>query len=101
MRIRAEVVQKQDPYLFAWAPSDDPDLEATIYEVMEGGGIDKRLGGDPDLALVESFVYTPEKMATLNIPADVMPSGWWLGYQVSPETYRRVAVGDQLYLEIE
>jgi hypothetical protein len=40
-------------------------------------------------------------MRTLNIPADVMPPGWWLGYQVSPETYRRVAVGDQLYLEIE
>jgi hypothetical protein len=99
MRIRAEVVAKQDPYLFAFAPSDDPELEAHVYEAMESG-IENTFEADPDVQLIESMVWTDEKVAKLGIPSGLVARGWDFGLQVSPETYRRVAVGDTLEIEI-
>jgi hypothetical protein len=104
MRIRAEVVAKREDghWVFAFAPDDRPELEDAVYEAMQaqalaGGGPD----GDQDAQMIESFVSTAEKLARLGIPPDTVPLGWWFGQQLSPETYRRVAVGDQLYVEIE
>jgi len=41
--------------------------------------------------LVESMVFTPEKIAKMGIPDGVMPLGWWVGFKVGDdETWARV-----------
>lgn len=32
--------------------------------------------------LIESMVFTKEKMQLLNIPEGTLPEGWWIGFKV-------------------
>ena len=32
--------------------------------------------------LIESVVFTEEKMQAMGIPAGLLPVGWWIGFQV-------------------
>jgi Putative phage serine protease XkdF len=121
MRIQATVVEKREAEhrIFGWAVLSQkrdgselidlqgdhvalPDLEAAVYEAMadglNGGEMHQ---GDAEARIIESFVVTPEKVARLGIPAGVLPSGWWIGQQVSDATFRKVAVGDRLWFSIE
>ncbi|MEW6183043.1 MAG: XkdF-like putative serine protease domain-containing protein [Bacillota bacterium] len=35
--------------------------------------------------LVESFMVTPEKLAKMGLPANALPTGWWVGFHVSDD----------------
>lgn len=45
--------------------------------------------------LVESIVFTPDKIEKMGLPAGSIPLGWWLGYKVDdPEVWKRVEKGE-------
>lgn len=69
------------------------ELEATAYEFV----LDARASGDMHDGgpvrgqLVESVVFTPEKLAKMGIPEGSVHQGWWVGFHVpSAEDYARV-----------
>jgi len=109
----AEVeIAKIDPYkhqVFGWAQVANWDgeevhdrqgdvvsieeLEKAAYNYV----LDVRVGGDQhgrvaksDIGprqtstLIESMVFTPEKIEKMGLPAD-FPQGWWVGYKVHDE----------------
>lgn len=82
------IVDKSGEYV------DDPEeLEEAAY----GFVLKNRVQGDShgrDLetniakqvgSMVESVVFTPEKIAKMGIPAGTMPTGWWVGFKVDDD----------------
>lgn len=70
---------------------DSEEMAKAAYEYVVGS----RVGGhqhrrtDDGMAfkvsdMIESVVFTPEKIAKMGLPADT-PVGWWVGYKVSDE----------------
>lgn len=51
--------------------------------------------------LVESIVLTPEKLEALGIAKGTVPLGWWVGYRVPAELYKRVQLGSRIMFSIE
>lgn len=35
--------------------------------------------------LVESVIFTPEKIAAMGIPEGTVPAGWWIGFKVTDD----------------
>lgn len=63
----------------------EPDeLESAAYKFVdlyrEGGEMHERGGV---AYLIESVVFTEEKMAAMGIPEGTLPVGWWIGFQVT------------------
>jgi hypothetical protein len=60
-----------------------------------GKGIDTGLGPRQTGALVESMVFTDDKIAKMGLPED-MPRGWWVGFKVSDEpTWQAIKNGER------
>ena len=87
--------------------SDDiiePDtLENAAYEFVklyrEGGEMHERGGC---ATLVESIVFTPEKMSAMGIPEGTLPTGWWIGFNVTDdEVWSKVKSGEYPMFSIE
>lgn len=82
----------------------DPDtLENAAYEFVrlyrEGGEMHER--GDCAV-LVESVVFTKEKMAAMGIPEGTLPTGWWIGFYVTDdEVWEKVKSGEYPMFSIE
>lgn len=61
------------------------ELEKAVYPYVKtarvGGEMHVKMGGG---TLVESVIFTPEKIAKMGLPANT-PSGWWVGYHVEDE----------------
>jgi hypothetical protein len=57
--------------------------------------------GEADSVLIESMVFTPDKLAKMGIPEGVVPYGWWVGYQVTPALFAKVKEGTRLMFSIE
>lgn len=84
---------------------DPEDLENAAYEYVlnyRGNGEmhepDKRIVG----TIIESVVFTPEKMAAMSIPEGTLPIGWWIGVQVSdPEVWKKIKDGTYTMFSIE
>jgi len=71
------------------------NLETVVYHYVRhsriGGAMHTVYAGE----LIESIVFTPEKIAALGIPAGVLPLGWWVGYQVlDPDIWAMVKSGE-------
>ena len=82
---------------------DPEDLENAAYEFVElyreGGEMHERGGA---AVLVESVVFTPEKMAAMGIPAGTVPTGWWIGFKVlDPDVWDKVKDGSYPMFSIE
>lgn len=89
---------------------DLPALERAAYvyvEEVEGGAFEKAApggemhAGEARNTLVESFVITPEKLDALGIGPGTVPLGWWVGYRVPPDVYKRVEEGARMMFSIE
>lgn len=83
----ASVVVKTDGTVVTDHHADliDPvDLEAAAYEfVLDGNGSGEDHNGEPvDGRLVESMVFTPEKLEAMGIPEGTVPLAWWLGFHI-------------------
>ena len=81
MRVDGEVIEDWQKDIV------EPDeLENAAYEFVklyrEGGEMHERGGA---AILIESVVFTEEKMQAMGIPAGTLPVGWWIGFKVTDE----------------
>lgn len=79
------------------------DLEKAAYEFVElyreGGEMHERGGA---AVLIESVVFTEEKMKAMGIPAGTLPIGWWIGFKVlDEEVWEKVKDGTYSMFSIE
>lgn len=82
---------------------DPEELENAAYEFVrlyrEGGEMHER--GDCAV-LVESVVFTEEKMQAMGIPAGTLPIGWWIGFKVTDDdVWEKVKSGEYPMFSIE
>jgi len=82
----------------------DPDvLEDAAYDFVEfyreGGEMHERGGC---AVLVESIMFTKEKMAVMGIPEGTLPVAWWIGFRVTdPDVWDKVKSGEYPMFSIE
>lgn len=82
----------------------DPEvLEDAAYQFVElyreGGEMHERGGA---AVLVESMVFTQEKMKALGIPEGTLPVGWWIGFKVTDaDVWEKVKDGTYSMFSIE
>lgn len=82
----------------------DPEvLEEAAYEFVElyreGGEMHERGGV---AVLVESVVFTKEKMQAMGIPEGIVPAGWWIGFKVTDDdVWAKVKDGTYSMFSIE
>ncbi len=76
------------------------EIERAAYQYVmksrKGGHQHRRDGENPFHAsdMIESVVFTPEKIAKMGLPDD-FPVGWWVGYKVNDDdTWDLVKKGD-------
>ncbi len=79
------------------------ELENAAYKFVElyreGGEMHERGGS---AVLVESMVFTKEKMKVLGLPEGVLPVGWWIGFKVlDKDVWEKVKNGKYLMFSIE
>ncbi len=78
-------------------------LENSAYNFVEfyreGGEMHERGGA---AVLVESVVFTEEKMKAMGIPEGTLPVGWWIGFKVTDqEVWERVKDGTYPMFSVE
>lgn len=82
----------------------EPDeLESAAYKFVdlyrEGGEMHERGGV---AYLIESVVFTEEKMAAMGIPEGTLPVGWWIGFQLTDaDVWQKVKDGTYSMFSIE
>lgn len=81
-----------------WITPDEIEKAAYKYvmDSRKGGHQHRREGDAPFHAsdMIESIVFTPEKIAKMGLPDD-FPVGWWVGYKVrDDDTWTKVKKGD-------
>lgn len=82
---------------------DPEELENAAYEFVklyrEGGEMHER--GDCAI-LIESVVFTEEKMRAMGIPEGTLPIGWWIGFYVTDDdVWEKVKSGEYPMFSIE
>lgn len=82
----------------------DPEvLEQAAYDFVElyrEGGEQHERGGVA--VLVESIIFTKEKMEALGLPEGSLPEGWWIGFKVTdPDVWEKVKSGEYPMFSIE
>lgn len=78
-------------------------LEQAAYNFVElyreGGEMHERGGCG---VLVESIVFTKEKMLAMGIPEGIVPEGWWIGFRVTDsDVWEKVKSGEYPMFSIE
>ena len=84
---------------------DPEDMEESAYEYV----LNFRDTGElhnPNLRkkgkLVESVVFTPEKMKAMGIPEGILPIGWWVGFKIEDdEAWEKVKNGTYKMFSVE
>lgn len=79
------------------------ELEAAAYEYVrlygDGGEMHERGGV---AVLIESVVFTEDKMAVMGIPVGTLPVGWWIGFKVTDkDVWEKIKNGTYSMLSIE
>lgn len=79
------------------------ELEQAAYKFVdlyrEGGEMHIRGGV---ARLIESAVFTKEKMEAMGIPEGTLPTGWWIGFQVTDaDVWEKVKDGTYSMFSIE
>lgn len=82
---------------------DTDVLEQAAYNFVEfyreAGEMHERGGCG---VLVESVIFTKEKMAAMGIPEGTVPEGWWIGFKVTDEdVWEKVKSGEYPMFSIE
>ncbi len=98
MRINGELIEDWQSDII-----EPEELENAAYNYVlfyrEGGEMHERGGA---AVLIESVVFTEEKMATMGIPAGTLPVGWWIGFKVTDEeVWQKVKDGTYPMFSIE
>ncbi len=98
MRVDGEVIEDWQADII-----EPEELENAAYEFVllyrEGGEMHERGG---TAVLIESVVFTEEKVQAMGIPAGTLPVGWWIGFKVlDEEVWEKVKAGTYLMFSIE
>ena len=79
MRVDGELIEDWQADII-----EPEELENAAYEYVllyrEGGEMHERGGV---AVLIESVVFTEEKMQAMGIPAGTLPVGWWIGFKIT------------------
>lgn len=82
---------------------DTEDLEAAVYNYVEfyGEGGEMHVRGDT-ARMIESMMFTKEKLQLLGLPEDSLPDGWWIGFHVTDDNvWEKVKDGTYSMFSIE
>lgn len=84
----------------------DPDeLEQAVYEYVlcfGDGGEEHDPSRRKVARLVESCVFTQDKLQAMGLPDDAVPLGWWIGFYVSDDdTWSKIKDGTYQMFSIE
>lgn len=98
MRVDGEVIEDWQKDIV-----EPEELEKAAYEFVllyrEGGEMHERGGA---AVLIESVVFTEEKMQAMGIPVGTLPVGWWIGFKVLDEdVWEKVKDGTYPMFSIE
>ena len=84
---------------------DPEELESAAYEhVLKFRSAGER--HDPNFRnkgkLIESVVFTKEKLAAMGIPEGTVPLGWWVGYHIEDkDAWEKVKKGEYRMFSVE
>lgn len=98
MRVDGEVIEDWQKDIV-----EPEELEKAAYSFVElyreGGEMHERGGA---AVLIESVVFTEEKMKAIGIPEGMLPIGWWIGFKVTdPDVWEKVKDGTYPMFSIE
>lgn len=80
------------------------EMEPAVYDFVLEQGITKEMHRKESAKgqIVESVIFTKEKMAAMGIPEGVVPEGWWVGFKLEDrETFKKVKDGEYKMFSIE
>ena len=83
---------------------DTAELESAAYNYVLNKGLanQSHMPGTDCGYLVESMMFTTEKMNVLGIPSGTIPEGWFVGFYIpDPEVYQKVKDGTYNMFSIE
>ena len=83
---------------------DVEDLEKAVYDFVLNFGESNEMhkANSTNGKLVESVVFTKEKMKAMGIPEGVVPEGWWVAFYIeNREAYMKVKNGTYKMFSIE
>lgn len=98
MRVNGEVIEDWQKDIV-----EPEELERAAYEFVllyrEGGEMHEKGG---TAVLIESVVFTDEKIRAMGIPAGTLPIGWWIGFKVlDKDVWEKVKDGTYPMFSIE
>lgn len=98
MRVNGELIEDWQEDIV-----EPEELERAAYDYVrlygEGGEMHERGGA---AVLIESVVFTKEKMKAIGIPEGTLPVGWWIGFKVLEEgVWKKVKNGEYPMFSIE
>ena len=98
MRVDGEIIEDWQQDIV-----EPEELENAAYRFVElyreGGEMHERGGA---AVLIESVVFTEEKMKAIGIPLGTLPVGWWIGFKVLDEdVWKKVKDGTYSMFSIE
>ena len=98
MRVDGELIEDWQADII-----EPEELENAAYEYVllyrEGGEMHERGGA---AVLIESVVFTEEKMQAMGIPAGTLPVGWWIGFKVTDkDVWEKVKDGTYPMFSVE
>lgn len=82
---------------------DIGEIEKAAYRFVElyREGSDRHVRGGIG-QVIESMVFTEEKVEALGLPPGSMPQGWWVGFKVSDEdVWKKIKDGTYSMFSIE
>ena len=115
MKLTGKITKRDDDkfLIFGWASvANDADgnaivdsqgdtisiaeLEKAAYNFVLTGGSGAEMHHSRTVAsLVESIVFTPEKLAALGLEKNALPQGWFVGFKVhDAEVWQKIKNGD-------
>lgn len=80
------------------------EMEPAVYDFVLQQGITKEMHRAEKAKgqVVESLIFTKEKMKAMGIPEGTVPEGWWVGFKVSDkDTFMKVKAGIYKMFSIE
>ena len=96
MRVDGELIEDWQADII-----EPEELEKAAYEYVllyrEGGEMHERGGA---AVLIESVVFTEEKMQAMGIPAGTLPIGWWIGFKVLDEEVWEKVKDNSSYVQV-
>lgn len=72
------------------------ELEAAAYKFVQlYRDMDEEHTTPVSGTLIESMVITPDKLEAMGLPANALPQGWWVGFQVTDDAvFQKVMKGE-------